>query len=34
MTEWRLRTRTLPLDRPIVMGILNLTDDSFSGDGV
>lgn len=34
ITEWRLRTRTLPLDRPIVMGILNLTDDSFSGDGV
>ena len=31
---WRLRTRSLPLDRPIVMGILNLTEDSFSGDGV
>ena len=31
---WRLRTRTLPLDRPWVMGILNLTTDSFSGDGV
>jgi dihydropteroate synthase len=34
VTEWRLRTRALPLDRPVIMGILNLTDDSFSGDGV
>lgn len=31
---WRLRSRAFPLDQPIVMGILNLTDDSFSGDGV
>lgn len=31
---WHLRTRSLPLDRPYVVGILNLTDDSFSGDGV
>lgn len=31
---WRLRTRTLDLARPWIMGILNLTDDSFSGDGV
>ena len=31
---WRLRTRSLPLDVPQVMGILNLTEDSFSGDGV
>ncbi|MCC7364243.1 MAG: dihydropteroate synthase [Dehalococcoidia bacterium] len=31
---WRLRTRSLPLDRPHVMAILNLTGDSFSGDGV
>ncbi len=31
---WRLRTRSLPLDGPVVMGILNLTEDSFSGDGV
>ena len=31
---WRLRTRDLPLDRPHVMGIVNLTEDSFSGDGV
>ncbi|MBA4182025.1 MAG: dihydropteroate synthase [Anaerolinea sp.] len=34
VAAWRLRTRELPLDRPIVMGILNLTRDSFSGDGV
>ncbi|MBE0609257.1 MAG: dihydropteroate synthase, partial [Dehalococcoidia bacterium] len=34
VTEWRLRTIALPLDRPVIMGILNLTDDSFSGDGV
>jgi dihydropteroate synthase len=32
--EWRLRTRALSLDRPTLMGILNLTEDSFSGDGV
>ena len=31
---WQLRTIALPMDRPQVMGILNLTDDSFSGDGV
>jgi dihydropteroate synthase len=31
---WQLRTMALPLDRPHIMGILNLTDDSFSGDGV
>lgn len=31
---WQLRTRALPLDRPHIMGILNLTEDSFSGDGV
>ena len=31
---WKLRTRSLELDRPYVMGILNLTNDSFSGDGV
>ncbi|MBI5947923.1 MAG: dihydropteroate synthase [Chloroflexi bacterium] len=31
---WQLRSRSLPLDRPYVMGIVNLTDDSFSGDGV
>ncbi len=32
--SWKLRTRELPLDRPRIMGILNLTEDSFSGDGV
>jgi dihydropteroate synthase len=31
---WKLRTVTLPLDRPHIMGIVNLTEDSFSGDGV
>ena len=31
---WRLRTRSLVLNRPVTMGILNLTEDSFSGDGV
>ncbi len=31
---WRLRTRTLALDVPQIMGIVNLTEDSFSGDGV
>jgi len=31
---WRLRSRELPLDRGWIMGILNLTEDSFSGDGV
>jgi dihydropteroate synthase len=33
--DWRLRTRTLPLgDRTLLMAILNLTPDSFSGDGL
>jgi dihydropteroate synthase len=32
--EWRLRSRSLPLDRTVIVGILNLTTDSFSGDGV
>jgi dihydropteroate synthase len=30
---WSLRGRTLVLDRPVVMGILNLTPDSFSDGG-
>jgi dihydropteroate synthase len=30
---WQLRGRTLALDRPIVMGILNVTPDSFSDGG-
>lgn len=32
--EWSVRGRALPLDRPLVMGIINLTEDSFSGDGL
>lgn len=32
-TGWRLRERTLPLERPLVMGILNATPDSFSDGG-
>lgn len=31
---WKLRSQSVPLDGPVVMGILNLTEDSFSGDGV
>lgn len=31
---WKLRTREFVLTRPVIMGILNLTGDSFSGDGV
>lgn len=34
VAAWRLRGRELPLDRGWIMGILNLTEDSFSGDGV
>ncbi|MEO6397576.1 MAG: dihydropteroate synthase [Tepidiformaceae bacterium] len=34
VSSWKLRTRELALDRPTIMGILNLTSDSFSGDGV
>ncbi len=30
---WRIRGGTLPLDRPLVMGILNVTPDSFSDGG-
>lgn len=32
--EWAVRGRTLKLNAPVLMGILNLTPDSFSGDGV
>lgn len=33
--EWRLRTRSLLIgDRTLLMAIINLTPDSFSGDGV
>jgi dihydropteroate synthase len=31
--RWRVRGREIPLDRPIVVGILNLTPDSFSDGG-
>lgn len=31
--QWRLRTRRLTLDRPLIMGILNVTPDSFSDGG-
>lgn len=34
MTILRCGHFRLPLDRPLVMGIVNLTPDSFSGDGV
>ena len=33
MPELRCGQYLLPLDRPVVMGIVNLTPDSFSGDG-
>ena len=32
-TAWQLRARSLPLDRPLVMGIVNVTPDSFSDGG-
>lgn len=31
--RWRVRGRDVPLERPIVMGILNVTPDSFSDGG-
>ena len=33
MAVWRTARRTIPLDRPCVMGILNVTPDSFSDGG-
>src|SRR4051812_48307329 len=30
---WRIRDRTLVLDRPLIMGIVNVTPDSFSDGG-
>jgi dihydropteroate synthase len=34
-TLWQLRSRSLPLgERTVVMGVLNMTADSFSGDGL
>ena len=33
-TQWKLRTLTLDLpDRPLLMGIINVTPDSFSDGG-
>jgi dihydropteroate synthase len=32
-TSWRIRGRVLALDRPVVMGIVNVTPDSFSDGG-
>jgi dihydropteroate synthase len=32
-SEWRLATRALQLDRPLIMGIINVTPDSFSDGG-
>ena len=31
--NWRLRTRTLEADHPLVMGVVNVTSDSFSDGG-
>ncbi len=31
---WKVREKEIKLDKPIIMGILNVTPDSFSGDGV
>jgi dihydropteroate synthase len=32
-TSWQIRSRVLALDRPLVLGILNVTPDSFSDGG-
>ena len=34
VARWRAGPHELSLETPLVMGIVNLTDDSFSGDGV
>jgi dihydropteroate synthase len=34
MTSWQLRTRTLTLDEPRILGIVNVTPDSFSDGGL
>lgn len=31
--QWQLRTQILPLDKPVMMGIVNVTPDSFSDGG-
>jgi len=33
MTSWRVRGQVLTIDRPLIMGILNVTPDSFSDGG-
>ncbi|MGE3695670.1 MAG: dihydropteroate synthase [Dehalococcoidia bacterium] len=33
-TTWWTARGEIPVDRPVIMGIVNLTEDSFSGDGV
>ena len=33
MKKWTFRGKVLELDRPIIMGILNISPESFSGDG-
>lgn len=32
--QWRLRTRSLSLERPLIMGVVNVTPDSFSDGGL
>src|SRR5215211_5068143 len=32
-SAWRLRDRVVPVDRPVVVGIVNVTPDSFSDGG-
>src|SRR4029078_9428939 len=32
-TSWRVKGRVLAMDRPLIMGILNVTPDSFSDGG-
>jgi len=34
ITQWRLRTRALDLSRGVIMGVLNVTPDSFSDGGL
>jgi dihydropteroate synthase len=34
MSTWRLCDRSIVLDHPVLMGVLNVTPDSFSDDGV
>lgn len=32
--KWKLKDKTIELNEPMIMGIINATDDSFSGDGI